>query len=106
MSMPPPPMPPDFEQARYGQPLKNNGLALAGFIVSIVGICGISLAAIPQVVAIVLSIIGMNQIKANPETQKGRGFAIAGIAISCAMIAIDVIGIILLMALQGNGGNG
>ena len=50
---------------------KTNGLAIAGFVT----------AFCFSPVAIVLSIIALNQIKKSPEPQGGKGLAIAGIII-------------------------
>lgn len=58
---------------------KTNGLAIAGFVLSIV--CG-------GVLALVLSIIGLNQINNSNGTQRGKGLAIAGIVLG----AITTIG--------------
>ena len=67
-------------------PAKTNGLALAGFIVSLVSTilcCGSF-----NVISLVLSIVGA--IKAKDYGGNGKGFAIAGIVIS-------VIGMIFLI---------
>lgn len=60
---------------------KLNGLAVAGFVVSLVSLvfCGIS-----GIVGLILSIIGMNQIKNSIKAgvpQRGNGLAIAGLII-------------------------
>ena len=61
---------------------KTNGLAIAGFVCSFVA----------QIVGLVLSIIGLVQIKKSGE--KGRGLAIAGIIISAVGIFLTILIII------------
>jgi prepilin-type processing-associated H-X9-DG protein len=57
---------------------KTNGIAIASLVVSIVGfLIGLG------IVAIILGIIGQNQIKASMGRQKGAGLAIAGIVVGC-----------------------
>lgn len=64
---------------------KTNGLAIAGFIISLVACCLWFFSMLTYarfacaVVGIVLSSIGMSQTKI--KNQKGRGFAIAGLII-------------------------
>lgn len=74
---------------------KLNGLAIAGFIVSIASffICGIS-----SIVGLILSIVGMVQIKNSIKAgvpQRGNGFAIAGLV--CGIIGVVFIIIYLIM---------
>lgn len=74
---------------------KLNGLAIAGFIVSIASffICGIS-----SIVGLILSIVGMVQIKNSIKAgvpQRGNGFAIAGLV--CGIIGVFFIVIYLIM---------
>ena len=62
-----------------------NPLALTGFIISIVGIpmfccCLVSLPI--NLLALVLSVIGLMQIRAKPEMYSGKGLAIAGIILA------------------------
>lgn len=64
---------------------KYNGLAIAGFICSF-------LVSLP---GLILSIVGLNQIK--KQGGKGKGLAIAGIIISAAGMVIQVILVIALI---------
>jgi len=71
------------QQPYMGQPApKTNTLALIGFITSLV-CCGTP-------VGLILSIIGLNQIKKNPN-EGGKGLATAGIVVG----AIGLIGAII-----------
>ena len=70
-----------------------NGLAVAGFICSIVGI--IVFGLILGVVAIILSGIGLSKINKDPINWNGKGLAIAGIIIGI----LDIIGWAIYIAL-------
>jgi hypothetical protein len=74
-----------------------NGLAIASLVCGVAGfaVCGlISIAAIP------LGLIALRQIRDSDGQEEGRGFAIAGISIGGALLAIAVlaIGIIIVIA--------
>jgi hypothetical protein len=60
--------------------VRTNGLAVGGMVCSIVGLfcCGPLLST----VGLILSIIGLSQIRRNPTEQKGRNLAIAGIVLA------------------------
>ena len=64
---------------------KYNGLAIAGFICSF----------LVSLLGLILSIVGLNQIK--KQGGKGKGLAIAGIIISAAGMVIQVILVIALI---------
>lgn len=63
---------------------KTNGLAIAGFVISIVS--PICCCGTLSVLSLIFSIIGLSQINKNDES--GRGLAIAGIVISAISILI------------------
>ena len=66
---------------------KTNGLAIAGFVMSIVSVflcCGIL-----NVPGLILSIVGL--VKAKDYNGDGKGLAIAGIIISAIVIVIGII---------------
>jgi hypothetical protein len=77
----------------YNPVLKIEGLGLAGFISSLVGlfIAGIPLGA----VAIVFGGISLSKIKKQPQKFKGKGFAIASIIIGIIAVA----GMIILLVI-------
>lgn len=71
----------------YGYPAQRtwNAMAIAGFV------CSFFVA----IVGLVLSIIGLNQIKRTGE--KGRGLAIAGIIISAVQMVVTVLFIVFIV---------
>ena len=66
---------------------KTNGLAIAGFVVSVVSpiLCCGSLSTL----GLILSIVGL--VNVNKTGQKGKGLAIAGIIISAVIMVISMI---------------
>ncbi|MCD7727874.1 MAG: DUF4190 domain-containing protein [Ruminococcus sp.] len=101
------PVQPDYQQyQQYQQPGvypegKLNGLAVAGFVVSLVSlfICGIS-----SIVGLILSAIGLMQINKNVQQgipQRGKGMAIAGLVIGIVGAALVLISIISCAAGTG-----
>jgi hypothetical protein len=82
-----------------GYPHQTNGLAIASLITSIVSLpltvfCFIGLLV--AVVAIVLGVVALNQIK--QTYQQGRGLAIAGIAVGSAVVALALVGVMVFTA--------
>jgi hypothetical protein len=73
-------------------PKKTHGLALSGFIGSLVGlfVLGIPLG----IMAVIFGSISLGSIDKHPERYKGRGLAIASIIIG----AVDIIGMIIILA--------
>jgi hypothetical protein len=85
--------------AQQGRMPKNNGLAIAGFVTSIVGAwCCL------WPVSLGLSIAGLVQINKDPQYQLGKGLAIAGIVISALGLFVSfVVGPLLLALLTESG---
>lgn len=82
-------------QPGYGiRPRRNNGLSIASMVTGIVSIVFCWFGALLAIVAIVLGVVGLNQIK-NDATQQGRGFAIAGIA--CGVFAFVLQAVLIAM---------
>ena len=86
-----------YGAAPYGQPVyvapggrSTNGLAIASFVCSILGIFFITF-----IVAIVLGFVARSQIRKSGGQQKGDGLAIAAIIIGFAWVAFYVLVIIL-----------
>ena len=72
-------------------PAKVEGLGLAGFVSSLVGLF---IASIPLgIIAIVFGNISLSKIKKNPQRYKGKGFAVASIIIGI----VDVVAMIVLL---------
>ena len=71
-----PPPPP----AVYSRPQSSNGLATASMIVGVVGlILGFCFGPIPGIVAVILGLVALGQIKKAPQTSGGKPLAIIGI---------------------------
>lgn len=92
-------------QPAYGMPAaqKNNGLAIAGFVCSMVGIfCGF-----PAVLGIIFGFVSRGQIKKSGGAQKGEGLALAAIIVGFVFLALWVILVIVAIATghctSGNG---
>lgn len=75
---------------------RTDGLAIAGFVCGIVGLLSFGVLSI---LAIVFSIIGLNNIRRNPDEIKGRGLATAGLV--CGIIGVVFWTSILVIALAG-----
>lgn len=88
-----PPMPPGVwqpaqppYQVRSTQP--SQGLALGSMIVAICGLLfGGCLGPIPGIVALVLGLTALSQIKKSPERVGGKPFAVAGVIIGALNVA-------------------
>lgn len=82
------PPPPPFRPAK--QP--NQGLALASMISGIIGLlAGGCLGPIPGIIAVILGLIALSQIKKSPTEFGGKPFATAGIIIGAINVAFYVI---------------
>ena len=75
---------------------KSNGLAIAGFVVSLV-----SLLLLPGLgnVGLILSIIGLTKVKV---INAGKGLSIAGIIISSVAIVWFIVSVFLLTSVWSN----
>jgi len=79
--------PPAAYGGYYAAPMKTNGLAIGGFVCGIAGIlCGLIAIA-----GLVLSLVGLSQIKKSNGQVGGRGFAIAGIVLSSIFVALNIV---------------
>lgn len=80
---------------------KPNGMALTGMILGIVSVVMVCCCyGFPfNVAGIIFSVIGLNQIKADPS-QPGKGMAVAGLWCSIASIVLGIL--LLALALAGN----
>ena len=73
---------------------KWNGLALTGFITSLVGLFYWGFLFGP--LAIIFSAIGLHKINKNPGEWKGKGFAIAGLIIGIVSVLLWILLVALL----------
>jgi formate-dependent nitrite reductase membrane component NrfD len=79
--------------SQQGRIPKNNGLAIAGFVTSLICCAPVGLG---------LSIAGLMQINKDPQYQLGKGFAIAGIVLGAIGIVAGILYWGALMALLGS----
>lgn len=78
----------------YAQPTRTSGMAIAGFVLSLV-VCG--------VLGLIFSIMGNNEVKRSNGTVTGGGLALAGIIIGIIRIVIELIYLVLVIAaVSGN----
>ena len=76
---------------------KTNGLAVAGFVVSLASLL-INFWGITSVVGIILSAVALSQIKKTNES--GKGFALAGLIIGIIGIIIMFVAFLFLVILS------
>jgi len=79
-------------QTPFGAPpaKRTNGLAIASFICSILGIF-----VIPCIIGIVFGFVARSQIRQSNGAQGGEGLALAGIIIGFAWAALIILGVIV-----------
>ena len=83
---PPPPSP------YAGKTQANQSLALASMITAIAGfVLAGCFGPIPAIIAIVLGLIALSQIKKSPEKYSGKPFAMAGVIIGGVIVAFYAI---------------
>lgn len=90
-----------------GYPRRTNNLAVAGMIMGVLSVllgwCFFTLVFC--VLGLVFSIAALSQIKRNPETESGRGMAVAGIILSVIGF-FECFGFVLLFGLLRAAANG
>jgi len=78
---------------------KNNPLAIASLVTALAGIplmC-LYIGWLAWIVALVLGLIALSQIKKSGDAQTGRGMALGGVITSGVLLALSVIGGIILV---------
>lgn len=84
-----PPAPPVTIPART---VPSQGMAIASMIVGIAGILGAGcFGPVPGIVALVLGLVALSQIKKSPDKYGGKPFATAGVIIGSLTIAFYVL---------------
>ena len=83
---------------------RNNPMAIAGMVMGILAVTiAICCYGFPfNVLAIIFSLVGLSQIKANPNVDRGRGMAIAGLVLGILSIFLSVLLFICGMALSSS----
>ncbi len=82
---------------------KNNGLAIASLVCSILGLC----CGVGGVLGVIFGFVARGQIRRSGGAQQGSGLALAGIIVGFVVIALAAVGllIVLLGASSGNNNN-
>jgi hypothetical protein len=82
-----------------GYPPRKNGMATASLVLGIVNALCLFVLFVPQVIGLVLGILGYQQTTRGPTV--GRGPAIAGIILNGFWCLISVVGVLIWMASPG-----
>jgi len=82
----------------YSQPVKMSGMAITSMILSISCFPLLGVFGIVWILGLVFGLVALNRINKSGGTLKGKGFAIAGIAVSSAGLAVllTLVGILLI----------
>ncbi len=83
---------------------KTNALAVSGMIMGILSVtCAVCCYGLPfNVLGLIFSAISLSQIKQDPAGQRGRGMAMAGLALSIISILLAVLLFVLGVALNAS----
>jgi hypothetical protein len=89
-----------YGQQPYGQQPKNSAAAITGFVLGLLslivlfinGLLGLALA----IAGLIVSIVGMNQVKNSNGALTGRGFAIAGLVLSIISLVLFLLMVVLV----------
>ncbi|MEN6384812.1 MAG: DUF4190 domain-containing protein [Phycisphaerales bacterium] len=83
----------------YSKPIKTSGMAITSMILSISTFALLGVFGIVWIIALVFGIISLNKINKSGGQIKGKGFAITGIAVSAAGLAVllTFIGVLLFI---------
>ena len=97
---PPPGPPPPYGYAYAAAPViqKSNGMAIASFVCSLVGV----LFCLTAPLGIVFGHVAMSQIKRSNGTQGGRGMAVAGLIVGYLALAAWI-GLTVAVSSSNNG---
>jgi hypothetical protein len=82
----------------YSQPIKTSGMAITSMILSISCFPFLGVFGIVWILGLVFGLIALNRINKSGGQLKGKGFAIAGIAVSSAGLAVvlTLVGVLLI----------
>lgn len=82
-----------LSSAQAAEGVKTDGLAIAGFVLGVIGIFIAGL--ILGILAIIFGGIALGRIRRNPETRRGKGFAIAALVLGI----VSILGALVFLAL-------
>jgi hypothetical protein len=72
---------------------KNNGLAIASLVCSILGLC----CGVGGVLGVIFGFVARGQIKRSGGAQQGSGLALAGIIVGFVVIALAAVGLLIVL---------
>jgi hypothetical protein len=85
-----------------GGPATNDGLAVAGFVLALVGVIPCFwVVQIPGLLALVFGLVGRSRIAASGGRKKGAGLALAAAIIGAVLVALALVLIVALVAGDG-----
>jgi hypothetical protein len=80
---------------------KNNGLAIASLVCSILGLC----CGVGGVLGVIFGFVARGQIKRSGGAQQGSGLALAGIIVGFVVIALAAVGLLIVLVGASSGNN-
>jgi len=80
---------------------KNNGLAIASLVCSILGLC----CGVGGVLGVIFGFVARGQIKRSGGAQQGSGLALAGIIVGFIVIALAAVGLLIVLLGASSGNN-
>ena len=80
---------------------KNNGLAIASLVCSILGLC----CGVGGVLGVIFGFVARGQIKRSGGAQQGSGLAMAGIIVGFVVIALAAVGLLIVLLGASSGNN-
>ena len=78
---------------------QTNNLAIVSLVSGILGWTVVPW--IGSLIAIITGHMARAELKRNPDTQEGDGFAVAGLVLGWAMVALTVLGILMIVLFLG-----
>ncbi len=92
----PPTVPPETLQYASGFRERRTGLAIASLVLGIVGFCTVGIAGI---VGVILGIVALVKASNEPQVDRGKGFAIAGIVTGAVSLLSSITVVPMMIAI-------
>ena len=94
-----PPAPPIAPAPAYVQARTTNALAIVSLISGILGWTVVPWLG--SIVAVITGHMARAELRRNPDTQEGDGFAVGGLVLGWSMLALTVLGVLVAILLFG-----